>query len=104
MSRGPKLFTCPKCRNTYLGHDPLPDCPRCGYDYREREGFRWDILVYLLSIFSLVSFLLVASHYRDYLGARLSESSNTPTLHDPSRTSEGAPAMPFQSPTHEPGR
>ena len=30
--RGPKLFTYPKCRNVYLGHDPLPDCLICGLD------------------------------------------------------------------------
>ncbi len=26
MGQGPKLFSCPKCRHRYLGHDPLPDC------------------------------------------------------------------------------
>lgn len=55
-SKGPKLFVCPKCRKTYLGHDPLPDCPACGFDYRESEGVRWDVLVYLLSILGLISF------------------------------------------------
>jgi len=50
MPQSPKLFTCPKCRHTYLGTEPLPDCPRCGYDYREKEGFRWDVVVYLLTI------------------------------------------------------
>ena len=64
MPQGPKLFTCPKCRHQYLGHDPLPDCPRCGYDYRVKEGVRWDLLVYLLAIMGLVSYLLVSSHYR----------------------------------------
>ena len=48
MPQSPKLFTCPKCRETYLGTEPLPDCPHCGYDYREKEGFRWDVVVYLL--------------------------------------------------------
>ena len=60
MPQAVKLFSCPKCRHTYLGHDPLPDCPRCGYDYREKEGFRWDVLVYLLAIIGFVSFVLVA--------------------------------------------
>ncbi len=64
MAAGPKLFTCPKCRRTYLGHDPLPDCPACGYDYREREGFRWDVLAFLLAILGLMSYMLVAAHYR----------------------------------------
>ncbi len=68
MSTGLKLFTCPKCLHSYLGHDPLPDCPRCGFDYRERQGFRWDVVVYLLTILGLVSFLLVSSYYRGLLG------------------------------------
>ncbi len=63
-SNGPKLFTCPKCRKAYLGYDPLPDCPGCGFDYRERGGFRWDVLVYLLSILGLMSYFLVSSSYR----------------------------------------
>jgi len=63
-SKGPKLFTCPKCRKAYLGYDPLPDCPGCGFDYRERSGFRWDVLVYLLSILGLMSYFLVSSSYR----------------------------------------
>ena len=70
--KGPKLFTCPKCLKAYLGHDPPPDCPACGFDYREREGFRWDVLVYLLSILGLVSFLLVSSSYRNFISGTLS--------------------------------
>ncbi len=62
--KGPKLFTCPRCRKAYLGHDPLPDCPSCGYDYRVKGGFRWDVLVYLLSVLGLISYLLVSSSYR----------------------------------------
>src|ERR687898_3060759 len=57
---GPKLFTCPQCRNTYLGHDPVPDCPSCGYDYRAKGGFRWDVLVYLLSVVGMLSYFLVS--------------------------------------------
>ena len=64
MAQGPSLFTCPQCRHQYLGHDPLPDCPRCGYDYRIREGMRWDLVVYLLAILGLVSYFLVSSNYR----------------------------------------
>jgi hypothetical protein len=63
-AKGPKLFTCPRCRKAYLGHDPLPDCPACGFDYRVREGFRWDVLVYLLSILGLMGYFLVSSSYR----------------------------------------
>ena len=66
-TKGPKLFTCPNCRKAYLGHDPLPDCPACGYDYPVRGGFRWDILVYLLSVLGLVSYLLVSSSYRSMI-------------------------------------
>ena len=75
MAAGPKLFTCPKCRRTYLGHDPLPDCPACGYDYREREGFRWDVLAFLLAILGLMSYMLVAAHYRS--GMALGTAANT---------------------------
>ena len=64
MSKPLKLFTCPRCRQTYLGHDPLPDCPQCGYDYRVKEGFRWDVLVYLFTILGILSFFLMASYYR----------------------------------------
>lgn len=63
----PKLFTCPKCRKAYLGHDPLPDCPACGFDYRVRPGFRWDVLVYFLSILGLFSYFFVSSSYRTML-------------------------------------
>jgi len=67
-----KLFTCSKCRKAYLGHDPLPDCPACGFDYREREWFRWDMPVYFLSMFGLVSFLLVSSSYQSFVSGALS--------------------------------
>jgi hypothetical protein len=71
IRKGPKLCTCPKCRKAYLGHDPLPDCSACGFDYREREGFRWDVPVYLLSIFGLVSFLLASSSHRSFISGAL---------------------------------
>ncbi|MCG3778798.1 MAG: hypothetical protein JW388_1526 [Nitrospira sp.] len=86
-SKGPKLFVCPKCRKTYLGHDPLPDCPACGFDYREREGVRWDVLVYLLSILGLISFLLVSSSYRSFVSGTLSHER-------PSAGSAGAEKLP----------
>jgi hypothetical protein len=70
-SRGPKLFTCPKCLKAYLGHDSPPDCPACGFDCREREGFRWDVLVYLLSIFGPIGFLLVPSSYWSFFSGIL---------------------------------
>jgi hypothetical protein len=73
-AKGPKLFTCPRCRKTYLGHDPLPDCPSCGYDYRMQGGFRWDVLVYLLSVLGLISYLLVSSSYRSLITAPASTS------------------------------
>ena len=75
--KGPKLFTCPRCRKAYLGHDPLPDCPSCGYDYRVKGGFRWDVLVYLLSVLGLISYLLVSSSYRTLITAPA--SSNPPS-------------------------
>ncbi len=107
MPQGPKMFTCPKCRHGYLGYDPLPDCPSCGYDYRMKEGFRWDLLVYLLAIIALLSFLLVASHYRGSIGARMSATGSTATGGDtmPEKLpgSGSSRSAPFQSPYHESG-
>ena len=76
-SKGPKLFTCPKCRKAYLGHDPLPDCPACGYDYPVHGGFRWDVLVYLLSVLGLMSYLLVSSSYRSMITESVSNDRGT---------------------------
>ncbi len=102
----PRLFTCPKCRSTYLGHDPLPDCPSCGYDYRERQGIRWDVLVYLLSILGLVSYLLVSSSYRGML-----TESTALTVDHGQRTGDangeklpGSRPPTFTTPYHETGR
>ena len=50
-----------------LGQDPLPDCPACGIDFLEREGFRWDGPMYLLSILGSSGFLLVSSPYRCFV-------------------------------------
>jgi len=100
VPQGPKLFTCPKCRHQYLGHDPLPDCPRCGYDYRVKEGIRWDLLVYLLAIMGLVSFLLVSSHYRTGAGVSLRGDRQGSEAGEKLPGSTGG--MP--SPYHEPGR
>ncbi len=108
MASGPKLFTCPRCRHRYLGHDPLPDCPRCGYDYRGKEGFRWDVVVYLLPIVALVSFLLVASHYRGMMGGVAPTQRSAVMSNDnaPEKLpGSGSPGgRPFQSPYHEPAR
>ena len=98
-ARPPKLFRCPKCGSTYLGHDPLPDCPHCGHDYRAKEGFRWDMLVYLLAIMALLSFLLVSSYYR---GPIRGTPGNAAAPSD--EKLPGAPASsPIQSPYHESG-
>ena len=103
-NKGPKLFTCPKCRKAYLGYETLPDCPACGFDYREREGFRWDIIVYLLSILGLISFLLVSSSYRSLMG----ESRSGSGLQRSGEESEKLPGRDrgetFRTPYHEPGR
>ncbi len=76
---GPKLFTCPKCRKAYLGREALPDCPACGFDYRESGGFRWDVVVYFLSILGLMSYFLVSSSYHT-----LMPSTGTSSLVAPS--------------------
>ena len=89
VAKGPKLFTCPKCRKAYLGHDPLPDCPACGYDYRVKGGFRWDVLVYLLSVLGLISYLLVSSSYRTLIMAPASSSP-------PSAVTDPAPSVSAQ--------
>jgi hypothetical protein len=104
VPQGLKLFTCPKCRHTYLGHDPLPDCPRCGYDYRENEGFRWDVVVYLLAIIGFISFLLVASYYRGNIAASTSAPrvSDAPVPDD--EKLPGAASRSFKTPYQAPDR
>ncbi len=108
MAQGLQLFTCPKCRSAYLGHDPLPDCPRCGYDYREQEGFRWDVLMYLLAIMGLLSFLLVASYYRGNLGVVPRQPAASPSEGfeklPGDRSPADSPQAPFSGPYREPGR
>lgn len=89
--KGPKLFTCPRCRKAYLGHDPLPDCPSCGYDYRVKGGFRWDVLVYLLSVLGLISYLLVSSSYRTLITAPASSNPPTATTGPPVSGDEKLP-------------
>ncbi len=108
MGTQTKLFTCPKCRDTYLGHDPLPDCPRCGHDYPVTGGFRWDVVVYLLSILALASFLLVGSQYRRYLGAGQNGAHGSMSRPETTRPAtpgaEPAGRVPFESPYHGAGR
>ena len=100
MPQGPKLFTCPQCRHRYLGHDPLPDCPRCGYDYRVKEGVRWDLVVYLLAILGLVSYFLVSANYRTGMAGM------ERTMRSTSEAGEKLPGAPTgaTSPYHESGR
>ncbi len=98
MAGRPKLFTCPSCRHTYLGHDPVEDCPRCGYDYRPKTGFRWDIVGYLVVILALLSFALMSSYYRESVPI-------TPTVQsDETEKLPGSRQMPFRSPYEERGR
>jgi hypothetical protein len=104
MPKGPKLFTCPKCRHTYLGHDPLPDCPRCGYDYREKEGFRWDVLVYVLAILGLMSFFFVSSYYRDRVGTAPPRSVAPQNDQEKLPGSGPLRGVPFESPYQKRGQ
>jgi hypothetical protein len=100
MPKGPKLFNCPKCRHTYLGHDPVPDCPRCGFDYQSKEGFRWDMLAYLAVILALLSFFVMTFYYRDM--ARMPQQNpNTSNEHE---KLPGAREAPFRSPYQERGQ
>ena len=92
--KGPKLFTCPRCRKVYLGHDPLPDCPSCGYDYQVKGGFRWDVLVYLLSVLGLISYLLVSSSYRSLLTAPISSSPSSVRTAPPETPATGGEKLP----------
>ena len=50
----------------------MPDWRACGFDYRERDGFRWGVSAHLLSILGLVSFLLVLFSYRSFVSGTLS--------------------------------
>jgi hypothetical protein len=104
VPQAPKMFRCPKCRHSYLGHDPLPDCPQCGYDYREREGFRWDVLVYLLSIIGFVSFILVASYYRGNMGTTTIAPQASAGQETGDEKLPGAGSRSFKTPYHEPSR
>jgi hypothetical protein len=100
VPQGPKLFACPQCRHQYLGHDPLPDCPRCGYDYRVKEGMRWDLLVYLLAIMGLVSYFLVSSNYRTGMAGM----DRTPRSVSESGEKLPGATTGWASPYHEAGR
>ena len=102
MASALKYFTCPKCKHRYLGHDPLPDCPRCGYDYPQSSNFRWDVVFYLLMILSLMSFFLVASFYHGNVVSR-PQAPEKATDADAEKL-PGSGSRPFQSPYHEPGR
>jgi len=68
MSTAPRarFLTCPICKDSYWGgpKDPLPDCPHCGYDYRNREGFRFDLLFLMVLIIGMIGFLLLSSSYK----------------------------------------
>lgn len=91
---GPKLFTCPQCRKTYLGYDPVPDCPSCGYDYRAKGGFRWDVLVYLLSVLGMLSYFLVSSSYRSLITESVTTSSGSTSQHSTSAPASGLEKLP----------
>ena len=69
-STGARMFTCPQCRETYLGGsgERLPDCPRCGHDYRTRRGFRFDLLVMMVLIIAMIGFMVLGLNYKSGMG------------------------------------
>lgn len=75
MSNGPKLFRCHQCSQTYLSHDAVPDCPRCGRDDKEVKMSGMDGTIFLLTIIGILAFLLTASYYRGILGTEPGNSS-----------------------------
>lgn len=103
MAAGPKLFTCLKCRRTYLGHDPIPACPQCGYDYHEKEAFRWDVLAFLFAILGLMSYMLVSAHYRSgmALGTAASPSSGQSGEHMSEKLPGSGGSVTFSMPYDE---
>src|SRR5687768_3681971 len=103
MPKGPKLYNCPKCRHTYLVHDPVPDCPRCGFDYQAKEGFRWDVLGYLAVILALLSFFVMTFYYRDM--ARMPpQNPNSNASGNEQEKLPGARETPFRNPYQERGQ
>jgi hypothetical protein len=65
-SAGSHMFTCPRCRESYLGGpgERLPDCPHCGYDYPAPKGVRFDLLMIMVLIIAMIGFLLLSSNYK----------------------------------------
>jgi hypothetical protein len=61
-----RIFTCPRCKAQYWGgpNEELPDCPHCGFDYRTRQGFRFDLLFLMVLIIAMFGFLLLTSSYK----------------------------------------
>jgi hypothetical protein len=102
VSKGPKLYNCPKCRHTYLGYDPVPDCPRCGFDHRSKEGFRWDLLAYLAVILTLLSFFVMSFYYRDMV--KMPQQNPNPNTSNEHEKLPGARDTPFQTPYQERGQ
>jgi len=61
-----RIFTCPRCKHQYWGApgEQLPDCPQCGFDYRGREEFRFDLVFLMVLIVAMIGFMLLTSSYR----------------------------------------
>lgn len=75
---------------------------------RKKEGFRWDVVVYLMAMVALVSFLLVASDYRENLVAEATIKKDSHLrLRERLETVFGAGTSrdrTVKSPSHEPRR
>ena len=87
-----------------MGQDPLPDWRACGFDYRERDGFRWGVSAHLLSILGLVSFLLVLFSYRSFVSGTLSSEVPRMDCDAAEKLPESEQLATFHTPYHDVSR
>lgn len=81
----------------------MPECPRCGFDHRSKEGFRWDLLAYLAVILALLSFFVMSFYYRDIVRMPQQNPRSSTSGNDHEKL-PGARDIPFRSPYQERGQ